>query len=219
MSKQNKPKRTYNQYCALAKALDVVGQRWTLLLIRELLSGPKRFTDLREGLPGIGTNLLSDRLTFLKDRDIIEQTDLPPPASSTVYRLTEKGNALEDVIRDLQQWGLQLLGEPEDEEHFNPRWALEGILAAFEPELAKDIEKCYEFDIDGEIFHVEIADQSIEGNQGAASEPDLSVKIDSDTFLRITTDNTDPVDAYKNDQYQLEGDLDSFEQFFRFFKL
>src|SRR5712692_11476763 len=87
------PRRSYDQYCAVARGLDVIGDRWTLLLVRDLLLGPKRYKDLLAGLPGIGTNLLADRLHELEGAGLIERTVLPPPAGSTVYQLTEAGQA------------------------------------------------------------------------------------------------------------------------------
>src|SRR5581483_3423202 len=87
-------RRSYRQYCGVARALDVVGERWTLLIIRDLLLGPRRYKDLLEGLPGIGTNLLADRLKELERHGIVRRTVLPPPAGSTVYELTDLGSAL-----------------------------------------------------------------------------------------------------------------------------
>ncbi len=105
-------KRSYNQYCAVARALDIVGERWTLLVVRELLSGPKRFKDLLAGLPGIGTNLLTARLKDLEGYRVVRRTILPPPAGSKVYELTELGRSLEPVVAALGQWGLEFLDNP-----------------------------------------------------------------------------------------------------------
>ena len=113
--------RSYGQYCALAKALDVIGDRWTLLLVRDLLLGPKRYKDLLSGLPGIGTNLLADRLKELEATGLIERTVLPPPAGSTVYQLTETGQALEPVMVSLGRWGARFLGAPKKTDVMLPR--------------------------------------------------------------------------------------------------
>lgn len=102
--------RSYNQYCPIAHALDLVGERWSLLIVRDLLLGPKRFSDLREGLPGIGTNILSDRLRGLEQGGVIARRVLPPPAASAVYELTEYGRALDGPIQTLAAWGGQSLG-------------------------------------------------------------------------------------------------------------
>src|SRR2546427_12402137 len=104
-TKVQSTKRSYDQWCAVARSLDVVGERWTLLIVRDLLVGPKRYKDLLIGLPGIGTNLLADRLRELEGAGILRRTVLPPPAGSTVYELTSSGQALEPVILALGRWG------------------------------------------------------------------------------------------------------------------
>jgi DNA-binding HxlR family transcriptional regulator len=102
--------RSYNQYCPIAHGLDLIGERWTLLIVRDLLLGPKRFSDLRVGLPGIGTNILTDRLKGLEEAGVIRRRVLPPPAASTVYELTPYGQQLDGPIQALAQWGGQTLG-------------------------------------------------------------------------------------------------------------
>ncbi len=102
-------KRRYNQFCPLAYALDVVGDRWTLLVVRELLLGPRRFKDLQTGLPGMGTNLLSDRLKTLEVSGVIVHRKLPPPAGAAVYELTGYGRGLQPTVEALSMWGMQLL--------------------------------------------------------------------------------------------------------------
>src|SRR5918998_1208711 len=101
--------RSYNQYCGLAYALEIVGERWTLLIVRELIAGPRRFKDLLDGLPGISTNLLSDRLKNLEQQGMISRRVLPPPAGSTVYELTALGQALEKTLLELGKWGSQFV--------------------------------------------------------------------------------------------------------------
>jgi DNA-binding HxlR family transcriptional regulator len=104
------PSRSYRQYCAVARGLDVVGERWTLLIVRDLLIGPKRYKDLLTGLPGIGTNLLATRLRDLEEQGLVGRRVLPPPAGSTVYELTQVGQALEPVVTALGRWGHRFLG-------------------------------------------------------------------------------------------------------------
>ena len=101
--------RSYNQYCGLAYALDIIGERWTLLIVRELIPGPRRFTDLLDGLPGISTNLLSERLKSLEQQGLLCRRILPPPAGSTVYELTSLGRALENSLIELGKWGSQFV--------------------------------------------------------------------------------------------------------------
>jgi len=115
--------RSYGQYCALAKALDVVGDRWTLLIIRELLiRGGCRYTDLRDGLPGIATNLLADRLRELEHHGIIYLEDAPPPVATTLFHLTERGKELETVIQKLGTWGAPLLASSSRGDAFRTHW-------------------------------------------------------------------------------------------------
>ncbi|MGH3747102.1 MAG: winged helix-turn-helix transcriptional regulator, partial [Micromonosporaceae bacterium] len=104
--------RDYGQFCGLARALDLVGERWALLIIRDLVQGPKRYTDLRKGLARIPTNVLSTRLKTLEAGGVVRRRRLPRPAAVMVYELTAYGSELEDVIMRLGLWGARLLGEP-----------------------------------------------------------------------------------------------------------
>jgi DNA-binding HxlR family transcriptional regulator len=115
--------RSYGQYCAVAKALDVVGERWTLLIVRELLlRGACRYTDLREGLPGIATNLLADRLRDLEEAGVIAREDAAPPVATSLFRLTERGQALAPVLRALGAWGAPMMEKPRRDDEFRPHW-------------------------------------------------------------------------------------------------
>ena len=115
--------RSYDQYCAAAKALDVVGDRWTLLIVRELLiRQPCRYTDLQYGLPGIATNLLADRLRQLEDQGVLTREAAPPPVATTVFRLTPRGEALQPVLAALGEWGVPLLQEGSDQAVFRSHW-------------------------------------------------------------------------------------------------
>ena len=106
--------KTYNQYCAIAHALDVVGERWSLLVVRNLLIAPQRFSDLRRGLPDVSTNILTDRLKSLEKYGVIATRYLPPPAASTVYELTEHGRGLTEALAALARWGSATLGKPKE---------------------------------------------------------------------------------------------------------
>jgi len=124
--------RSYHQYCGLAKALDLVGDRWTLLIVREMmLLGKSRYTDLQKGLPGIATNLLVDRLRDMEDAGLVVREDAPPPVATTLYSLTPRGKELEAVVHALGRWGGPLLGEPKKGDVFRAHWlALPGRLLA-----------------------------------------------------------------------------------------
>ncbi len=130
--------RSYNEYCSLAKSLDVVGDRWTLLIVRELLlRGACRYTDLRNGLPGIATNLLADRLRELEHAGLITREDAPPPIATTLFRLTPRGEELRPVLQDLTRWGLPLMIEERPDDAVRSHWlawALEQMLVDLRPD-------------------------------------------------------------------------------------
>src|SRR5436189_1479458 len=115
--------RSYDEYCAIAKSLDVVGDRWTLLIVRELaLRGACRYTDLKNGLPGIASNLLAERLRQLEAAGVVEREEAPPPVATTLFRLTERGRQLREALVALGRWGGPLLLEPSEGEAFRSHW-------------------------------------------------------------------------------------------------
>lgn len=115
--------RSYGQYCSIARALDVVGDRWTLLIVRELLlQGACRFTDVKNGLPGVAPNLLSSRLKELEDAALISREDAPPPIATTIYKLTETGRALEPVLKAVGLWGLQYMKDERPDDAVQAHW-------------------------------------------------------------------------------------------------
>jgi DNA-binding HxlR family transcriptional regulator len=119
--------KRYEHYCPVAHALGVVGERWALLVVRELLQGPKRYTDLAEGLPGIGTNILASRLRDLETAGVVTKKTLPPPAASRVYELTDYGLELKPVMRELALWGARSLGPPTADDELYPGWLVNPV--------------------------------------------------------------------------------------------
>jgi DNA-binding HxlR family transcriptional regulator/putative sterol carrier protein len=203
-------KRSYGQYCTVARALDVVGERWTLLLVRELSTGPKRFKDLLEGLPGIGTNLLTNRLKRLEADGIVRRATLPPPAGSNVYELTELGRSLEPVIVALSRWGAKLLLDaPREEDNLRAAWAAVAMRSAIGRGAAGGRPSTYEFRIDGEAFHVRVGDgeegERVEARQGSAPDPDLVVTGDAETFLAVASGRLSPEEAVRSGALRAEG--------------
>ena len=124
--------RSYDQFCALARALDVVGDRWTLLIIRELFARDSRYSDLRDALPGIATNLLAERLRQLQEAGVIEAYDAPPPVRATVYRLTPRGRELRPAIRALVTWGVPLLATGQGDDAFRTQWLVMPVRILFD---------------------------------------------------------------------------------------
>jgi DNA-binding HxlR family transcriptional regulator/putative sterol carrier protein len=177
-------KRSYGQHCAIAKALDVVGGRWTLLIVREMVPGPRRFKDLLEGLPGIGTNLLTERLRFLEDEEIIARRTLPPPAGSVVYELTAEGRRLESVLFGLSRWGSARL-DRQSSDHFSPRWAMLALRSVHARDAPRGFSETYEFRIGDEVFTVSVDDGDLRIADGPTSHPDVVVTSDPETFFSI----------------------------------
>lgn len=152
------PSKTYDQYCTIATALDRVGDRWTLLILRELSFGEQRFTDLRTALPKIATNLLTERLRSLEEAGLVEQRDLPAPAARTVYRLTREGTRIRPVLRAMAQFGLPYLPPPREGE-IRPRLAVYGGAGAlFDPAAAVGVDLRMQFLLDGEEHWMEVRD-------------------------------------------------------------
>jgi DNA-binding HxlR family transcriptional regulator len=209
--------RTYNQYCAVARALDLVGERWTLLLVRELLLGPKRYKDLLDGLPGIGTNLLADRLKALEHAGILRRTVLPPPAGSAVYELTELGRGLESAVFALGRWGAHFLEPRRKSDATDPGWFFVSIRATFRPELATAIRETYEFRIDGVPFHARVDDGHAHTSQGHASDPALVVTTDLDSFIALLSQQLSPSRAVAAGRVRIEGEEAALERFVEIF--
>ncbi|HEU5481442.1 MAG TPA: helix-turn-helix domain-containing protein, partial [Candidatus Tumulicola sp.] len=129
-------KRTYGQYCGFARALELVGERWALMIVRDLLVEPKRFSDLQRGLPGIPTNILTARLKELEQSDIVRRRLLPRPSGAVVYELTETGRGLEAPVHALGAWGAKLLGDPRSHEIVTPDSLVTALRTTFQPAAA-----------------------------------------------------------------------------------
>ncbi|MFF9068733.1 winged helix-turn-helix transcriptional regulator [Streptomyces sp. NPDC014891] len=123
-------RRSYDQHCAAARALDLVGDRWTLLVVRELLAGPRRYTDLHADLPGVSTDMLAGRLKDMEGAELVTRRRLPPPASAFVYELTPRGRGLLPVLRTLAAWGAPDLGEPRPTDAVRAHWYAIPLLGA-----------------------------------------------------------------------------------------
>jgi DNA-binding HxlR family transcriptional regulator len=158
--------RSYQQNCPIAKGLDILGERWTLLILRELIGGPRRYGDLRATLPGIATNLLADRLRELEVARLVDRDELPPPVARTVYTLSEIGwRKVLPVVKALAQFGLDMV-EP-DESALTPlNGFLAGILLAFEPAVAGDLNASYRIEIDDRRFEFAVDHAGLTAAQG-----------------------------------------------------
>lgn len=200
--------RSYGQFCALAFALDVVGERWTLLIIRELLNGPRRYTDLIEGLPGISTNLLSDRLKSLEQMGVIGRRVLPPPAGSTVYELTPVGMALEQSVVELGRWGAQFLpGSLEGLALPSVGSMALAMKAFFRPEAALAMDETLELRLGEEALQVQIRQGVIRTQQGAGWRPNAVLAMEMGVFVALFAGQIRPEEALAGGLVQVvEGD-------------
>jgi DNA-binding HxlR family transcriptional regulator len=171
----------YGQYCPVAHALEVVGERWSLLIVRDLMGGPKRYTDLASGLPGIGTNILAGRLKDLESVGVLRKYRLPPPAASQVYELTEYGTALKTVLFEMARWGARSLGPPKAED-LHPGW-LEGALRM----VGYAAPKCsgrFVFRVGNEVASLLNGDSQ----PGAIEDPDAVIETDAEGFYYFFVD-------------------------------
>jgi DNA-binding HxlR family transcriptional regulator len=179
---QSDPVKTYNQYCPIAHALDVVGERWALLIIRELVEHDQlRYSDLHANLPGCGTNILAARLKELERNDVVRRRRLPPPAASTVYELTEYGQELRPVLHMLAHWGARSLGPPTADTPLEPGWLAGALEMIF---LAPPTDARVEFRVDDEVASL------VDGapREGAADTPDAVVASDRSGFYHLVVD-------------------------------
>jgi DNA-binding HxlR family transcriptional regulator len=171
--------RTYAQYCGLAHALELVGERWALLVIRDLLAGPKRFTDLRRGLPRIPTNVLSARLKQLEADGIVQRAVLPRPASGVAYELTDYGRELKSAVVCLIVWGNKTLGEPRPDDTVSTPSLVWGLSEMFRPEAARGLRATFEVRFRGSVIHARIDDGELDMAEGPAADPDLTIETEA----------------------------------------
>jgi DNA-binding HxlR family transcriptional regulator len=166
--------RSYRQYCSVAKALDVVGDRWNLLIVRELLlRGPSRYTDLLNGLPGIATNLLADRLRELEKAQIVSREEAPPPIATTLVRLTPRGEQLEGVLVELGRWGAPLMAEPAEHDAYRAHWLALPVQLYLRDHTPDRPPIAIELRAGEERITLETIDGSVRTCPGPASDPDL----------------------------------------------
>jgi DNA-binding HxlR family transcriptional regulator len=209
--------KRFEQYCPVAHALSLVGERWALLVVRELLRGPKRYTDLAAGLPGIGTNVLATRLRELEAAGVVQRRKLPPPAASTVYELTEYGAGLEEVLHAVARWGARTLGLPRRDDDLDPAWGLSAFRALLYPERAEGVTETYVVRIDDDVFTVRLLDGHLRTELGAAVDADLDAGMDMQTFFALASGDLGADEAIEAGRVRLEGDPEALARFFRVF--
>lgn len=198
--------RSYGQYCAVARALDVVGDRWALLIVRELLlRGSCRYTDLRDGLPGIATNLLVARLRDLEGAGVLRRVDAPPPVATTVYELTSRGSELAPVLHALGTWGGELMAQPRGADEFRSHW-LAFPISRLTDSAPDGPPVNIEIRTGGQPLIVETNDGSVRARPGTADHPDAVLAGPPDAVIGVLRSRLDIAEA-RRQGVRIEGDL------------
>lgn len=205
-------KRTYGDRCGIARALDIVGERWALLIVRDLLLGPKRFTDLRAGLPHVSPDTLSLRLRELEEEGIVRRTKLPPPAAARVYELTERGRTLEPVVIELGRWGS---GVPfvDEEVELGVDSAVIALKTVFDPSSADGPDETYELRLNEQPFRIRVAGGRLEAARGSADQPAAVIETDPATLAQVLWHGG------RRSDLRTEGDKAALGRFLRLFPL
>ncbi len=211
--------RSYRQFCPVTMALDQVGGRWTLPIVRDLLVGPRRFTDLRRGLPGLAPNLLIDRLRELEAIGLVERAELPPPAARQVYRLTPRGRALEPVILELGRFGVDLMDRPSDSLEIFPEQTPVALLTFARTEFLPPWEMVVQVDLtDRGPFTFSVGPtHGPEGiplrpsdrcgvTPGPSQEADVHLGLSTIHLLQLRQGALDPTDLVSGGELHLHGD-------------
>jgi DNA-binding HxlR family transcriptional regulator len=208
--------RTYGDGCGIAHALDLLGERWALLVVRELLLGPKRFTDLRDGLPNASPNVLAQRLRELEQAGVVQRRKLPPPSGSRIYELTDWGRELKPMLVSLGTWALRSPSFPDDA----PVGTDSVILALgtfFDAEAAGDLDARYELRLGQHTFHVRIADGAIEIDRNAAGRPDATIETDHATLSALIWKGRDLAEGLRAGDVTIDGDRRAVTRFLELF--
>jgi DNA-binding HxlR family transcriptional regulator/putative sterol carrier protein len=211
------PAHRYHQYCALARALDVAGDRWTLLIVRELAPGPRRFTDLIDGLPGISRKLLTERLRELEHEGIVARRELPPPAARQVYALTDDGRDLAEAMVGLIAWGGRRIGRREPSESFRARWPAVAMASLADREAAKGLSETYQYLVGDGAFHFAVDDGSIQLRDGLVENPAVVLTTDEETWAQITSGEISASSAAATGALTLTGEPQALERMRRIF--
>jgi DNA-binding HxlR family transcriptional regulator/putative sterol carrier protein len=211
--------RTYGDGCAIAVALDVVGERWALLVVRELLLGPKRYTDLRRGLPNASPNVLSQRLGELEAAGVIRRRKLAPPAGSRVYELTDWGRELEEIVISLGRWAARSpSGLPSDAPVGVDSMIL-ALRSRFDARAAQGLRAGYELRLGEDRFRIAVADDQIQVARGDADQPDATIDTDPDSLAAVLWAGRPLADAQRSGSLTIEGDNAAVERFVRLFPM
>ncbi len=210
--------RSYGQYCGVARALELVGERWALLIVRDLIVGPRRFSDLRHGLPRIPTNVLSERLKELEHAGIIQRRVLPRPAASVVYELTEYGSQLDDVLMRLGLWGAQSLGQPRPGEIMTADSMVMALRATFVPAAAHGLRVSFELRLGEIVIHARIDGPTITVAAGPLDTADLIIEA-GPAVRDLMAGDLSPAEAIAGGSVRLMGNQALLGRFVELFHI
>jgi DNA-binding HxlR family transcriptional regulator len=207
-------RRRYDDQCGIARALDVLGDRWALLVVRELIFGPKRFVQLRDGLHGVSPNVLSQRLRDLEDAGVVRRDVLDPPASVAIYELTDRGSALEPILVELGRWGRQ---EPvmTTVTELSVSALLLALKSVFDPAMAADA--TFALRVDSDWFRVTVADESIDIIRARTEQPTVAFEADAATLRSVAFGREPVTEAERDGRLTITGDRRAAERFARMF--
>ena len=206
-------KRSYGDACGIARALDIVGERWALMVVRELLLGPKRFTDIRAGLPHVSPDVLAQRLRDLEQAGVVHHRRLPPPYASQVYDLTDSGRALEPVLIELGRWGGANAPAPSDEMCMSLDSYIVSLRTLFDPVRAGDFAARVELRLGDERFRVAIADGQVEAGRGEGPDADAVIETDPPTLIDVLHGHRPLADALAAGSMRFSGDKRKAKRF------
>jgi DNA-binding HxlR family transcriptional regulator len=212
-------RRTYGDGCAIAQGLDVVGERWALLLVRELLLGPKRYMDLAGGLPNASPNVLADRLRELERAGVVRRRKLPPPAGSRVYELTDWGRELEDTVMSLGRWAARSPTPPSPAPIRSADSVILALRARFDPDAAHGLRAEYELRLGEDRFRIEVADDQFEITRGDADHADATIETDNDTIAALLWTGRSLAEAQRARTVTIEGDKAAVERLLLLFPM
>jgi DNA-binding HxlR family transcriptional regulator/putative sterol carrier protein len=197
--------RSYGDPCGVARGLDVIGERWALLVVRDLLLGPKRFNDLHAGLSGVSPNVLTQRLRDLIEHGVVQRRDLPPPTRVRLYELTDRGRALEPLLLHLGRWGSQTATAPDGLLGIDS--ILLSLKAAFDPDRAAHLHGIFELHIDADTYVIEVTDGSLHiSRDSAPTPPNATLTTDLDTLRAICDHQITLAAAVDSGSLHLGGD-------------
>jgi DNA-binding HxlR family transcriptional regulator len=211
-------RRAYGQYCGLARAVELVGERWALLIIRDLLVGPRRFTDLRRGLPRIPTNILAARLKEFEEVGLVRRQVLPRPDGSVVYTLTERGADLEPAIQALGRWGARSLGDPRPDEIVTVDSLVMALRTTFQADAAAGPRVSYELRMGDIVIHACIDDGRLEVAQGPLTQPDLVIET-GPALKALMAAEISPTEAIQTGSVALTGPPELLARFVAIFRI